>query len=103
MTELSKSDTQMTDSTVNKVNPSEFDPLQEKNKNNMDVKKEPPQGLSNNVEVPNSQPSSLPATPGPVQSQISSAAAAAKQNQISSEYYAGQPNYGKLFKILVHT
>lgn len=101
MTEFAKSDTQMADSSVNKVNPSEFDPLKEKNKNHTDVKKEQPQGLPNNAEVSNSQPPSLPATPGPVQSHIpaSAAAAAAKQTQLPAEYFSGQANYGKLFNL----
>lgn len=97
-TELSKSDTQMTDNTVNKVNPSEFDPLQEKNKSSTDMKKEQPQGHGSNAEVPNSQPPSLPGTPGPGQSQIPTAA---KQGQLPGEYYTGQPNYGKFLATYV--
>lgn len=69
---------------MNKVNPSEFDPLQEKGKKD-EVSKEP--GQVNNSEPPNSQPSSLPPTPGPVQPGLT--------NQ--PKYYP-TPSYGEFFK-----
>lgn len=78
-----KGDIATNDNSVNKVNPTEFDPLQDKAKN--EGKKE-----IQKSEASNSQPPSLPATPGPTVQQ-----SVANPNKQGHEYY-GVPNYGEL-------
>lgn len=94
--EKMKSDTVITEMGPTKINPNEFDPLQEKNKNSSDVKKEQMQAAPgphiNNTEASNSQPPSLSSTPAPGQPIISNAS---KPNPQMGEYYGAPANYGK--------
>lgn len=88
-----KSDISTNDDSANKVNPTEFDPLQDKGKH--EAKKE-----SQKSEASNSQPPSLSATPGPaVQQGVPNPN---KQGHVGEfgEYYG--VNYSELLRNIIY-
>jgi len=76
------------DNFVNKVNPSEFDPLQDK-KQKVEAPKDVPQGPHSNHEVPENRPQSVPVVPTPPMP-----ASIASQNPHIADYYGRTPTSG---------